>query len=162
MLISPAYAQAAGGGGGSGLEAFIPLILIFVIFYFLLIRPQQKKMKEHKAMLEAVRRGDKVVTGGGLLGTVTKVAEGDEVTIEIAEGIKVKARKSMLAAVESKSEPQKASSKDKSGDKDKGGDQDKGGDKDKADAKDDAANDDGDGDKKAGGLRGLLGGKKDA
>ena len=141
MLISPAYAQAAGGGaGGGGLEAFLPLILIFVIFYFLLIRPQQKKMKEHKSMLEAVRRGDKVVTGGGIIGTVTKVSEGDEVVVEIAEGIKVKVRKSTLSAVESKSEPQ-------AGDK-------------KADAKD-AANDSADeGEKKAGGLRGLLGGGK--
>lgn len=145
MLISPAYAQAAGGGaGGGGLEAFLPLILIFVIFYFLLIRPQQKKMKEHKAMLESVRRGDKVVTGGGIVGTVTKVNEGDEVMVEIAEGIKVKVRKSMLSAVETKSEPQ-------AGDK-------------KADAKDaanDSSGDAGDGgEKKAGGLRGLLGGGK--
>jgi preprotein translocase subunit YajC len=144
MLISPAYAQAAGGGAGGGLEAFLPLVLIFVIFYFLLIRPQQKKMKEHKSMLEAVRRGDKVVTGGGIVGTVTKVNEGDEVVVEIAEGIKVKVRKSMLSSVETKSEPQ-------AGDK-------------KADAKD-AANDSGGdagggGEKKVGGLRGLLGGGK--
>ena len=138
MLISPAYAQAAGGGGGGGLEAFLPLILIFVIFYFLLIRPQQKKMKEHKAMLEAVRRGDKVVTNGGIIGTVSKVNEGDEVVVEIAEGVKVKVRKSMLSSVENKSEPQA----------DKGKTVDKG----------DAANDEGE--KKAGGLRGLLGGGK--
>ncbi|PIW28440.1 MAG: preprotein translocase subunit YajC [Rhodospirillales bacterium CG15_BIG_FIL_POST_REV_8_21_14_020_66_15] len=138
MLISPAYAQAAGGGGGGGIEAFLPLILIFVIFYFLLIRPQQKKMKEHKAMLEAVRRGDKVVTGGGIMGTVTKVNEGDEVVVEIAEGIKVKVRKSMLSSVESKSEPQAPAGKG------------------------DAANDAGGNtvEKKAGGLRGLLGGGK--
>jgi preprotein translocase subunit YajC len=142
MLISPAYAQAAAGGGGGGIEAFLPLILIFVIFYFLLIRPQQKKMKEHKLMLEAVRRGDKVVTGGGIMGTVTKVGDGDEVTVEIAEGIKVKVRKSMLSTVESKSEPQAAKGGDKGGDKGEG----------------DAANDGGE--KKAGGLRGLLGGGK--
>lgn len=143
MLISPAYAQAAGGGVGGGIEAFLPLILIFVIFYFLLIRPQQKKMKEHKLMLEAVRRGDKVVTGGGIMGTVTKVNEGDEVIVEIAEGIKVKVRKSTLASVESKSEPQADSGKTV----DKG----------------DAANDEGAAKKKPGGLRGLLGGgKKDS
>jgi preprotein translocase subunit YajC len=142
MLISPAYAQAAGGGIGGGIEAFLPLILIFVIFYFLLIRPQQKKMKEHKAMLEAVRRGDKVITGGGIMGTVTKVNEGDEVIVEIAEGVKVKVRKSTLASVETKSEPQADSGKGA----DKG-----------------AANDEGDAKKKPGGLRGLLGGgKKDA
>lgn len=140
MLISPAYAQAAGGGGGGGIEAFLPLILIFVIFYFLLIRPQQKKMKEHKLMLEAVRRGDKVVTGGGIVGTVTKVNEGDEVVVEIAEGIKVKVRKSTLASVESKSEPQADSGKTA----DKG----------------DVANDEGGAKKKPGGLRGLLGGGK--
>lgn len=140
MLISPAYAQATGGGGGGGIEAFLPLILIFVIFYFLLIRPQQKKMKEHKLMLEAVRRGDKVVTGGGIMGTVTKVNEGDEVIVEIAEGIKVKVRKSTLASVESKSEPQADSGKTA----DKG----------------DAANDEGAAKKKPGGLRGLLGGGK--
>lgn len=146
MLISPAYAQAA-GGGGSGVEAFIPLILIFIIFYFLLIRPQQKKMKEHRGMIESVRRGDKVVTGGGIMGTVSKVMEGDEVIVEIADGVKVHIRKSTLAQVESKSEPQKADTKSKGDDK-----------ADKADK--DAANDDG-GKKKAGGLRGLLGGKKE-
>ena len=73
MFVSPAYAQAAASGGGSGFEAFLPLILIFGVFYVLLIRPQQKKMKEHKVTLSAIRRGAKVVTGGGLVGTGTKV-----------------------------------------------------------------------------------------
>ena len=77
MLITPAYAQAAGGAGaGSAFSAFIPIILIFVVFYFLLIRPQQKRMKDHKAMLNAIRRGDRVVTNGGIIGTVTKVFDG--------------------------------------------------------------------------------------
>ena len=78
MFISPAYAQAAAEGGGSGLVTLLPLVLIFVVFYFLLIRPQQKKMKQHKAMVGAVRRGDKVVTAGGLFATVTKIVDENE------------------------------------------------------------------------------------
>jgi len=105
MFISPAYAQAAGGAGGGGIEAFLPLILIFAVFYFLLIRPQQKKMKEHKAMLGAVRRGDKVVTGGGIKGTVTKVNDDEEVTVEIAPDVKVKVQRSLLSTVLSKTQP---------------------------------------------------------
>ena len=90
MLISPAYAQAAGGIGGGGLQAMLPLVLIFVVFYFLLIRPQQKKMKNHRAMLGQVKRGDRVLTGGGIIGTITKVKdESDEVTVEIADGVRV-------------------------------------------------------------------------
>ncbi len=117
-FISPAYAQAAGGAGGaSGLEAMFPLILIFVVFYFLLIRPQQKKAKEHKAMLEAVRRGDKVVTGGGIIGTVTKVSDDQEITVEIADGVKVRVQRGLLAAVLSKTEPVKEDKKDKKDDK---------------------------------------------
>jgi preprotein translocase subunit YajC len=113
-FISPAYAQAAGGAGGAGgLEAMLPLILIFVVFYFLLIRPQQKKAKDHKAMLEAVRRGDKVVTGGGIIGTVTKVIDEQEITVEIADGIKVHVQRGLLAAVLAKTEPVKGVKKDK-------------------------------------------------
>ena len=105
MLISPAYAQAAGGAGGSGLEAMLPLVLIFVVFYFLLIRPQQKKMKQHKATLAAIRRGDKVVTGGGILGPVTKISENDpEVQVEIAPDVKVKVQRDLIAAVVSKTD----------------------------------------------------------
>jgi preprotein translocase subunit YajC len=104
-FISPAYAQAAGSAGGSGLEAMFPLLLIFVVFYFLLIRPQQKKAKEHKAMLEAVRRGDKVVTGGGIIGTVNKVIDESEISVEIADGVKVRVQRGLLAAVLSKTEP---------------------------------------------------------
>ena len=150
MLITPAYAQTAGAAApGGGLEAFLPLILIFVIFYFLLIRPQQKKMKEHKSMLEGLRRGDKVVTGGGILATVTKVGENEDVTVEIAEGVKIQVLKGSIQSVESRGAPQKAADgKAKPGEA----------------AKDGAANDDG---TKKGGLgatlRGLLGGgKKDS
>lgn len=88
MFITPAYAQA--GGGGDAFASFLPIILIFVVFYFLLIRPQQRKMKQHRAMLAQVKRGDRVLTGGGIIGTVTKVKEEtEEVTVEIADGIKV-------------------------------------------------------------------------
>ncbi len=111
MFVTPAYAQAAGGNGGSGIEAFLPLILIFVVFYFLLIRPQQKKMKEHKATLAAIRRGDKVVTGGGIIGTVTKVIDDIEVTVEIADGVKVKVQRGLISTVLSKTEPVKEDKK---------------------------------------------------
>jgi preprotein translocase subunit YajC len=104
MFVTPAYAQAEGGGAG-GLEAFLPLILIFVVFYFLLIRPQQKKMKDHKAMLAAIRRGDKVVTGGGIVGTVTKVVDDHEVVVEIADEIKVRVQRALISSVLSKTEP---------------------------------------------------------
>jgi preprotein translocase subunit YajC len=105
MFISPAYAQAAGGSGLGGIEAFLPLILIFVVFYFLLIRPQQKKMKDHKALLGSIRRGDKVVTGGGIMGTVAKVIDDDEITIEISDGVKVRVQRSLVSTVISKTEP---------------------------------------------------------
>jgi preprotein translocase subunit YajC len=74
---------------GSGIGQFIPLILIFVIFYFFLIRPQQKKVKEHKSMVEALKRGDKVITSGGITGTVERIIDNDKVEVEIAENVKV-------------------------------------------------------------------------
>ena len=74
---------------GSGIGQFIPLILIFVIFYFFLIRPQQKKVKEHRAMVEGLKRGDKVITSGGITGTVERVVDNDKVEVEIAENVKV-------------------------------------------------------------------------
>jgi preprotein translocase subunit YajC len=90
MFISPAYAQAAAGGGTETLMQFLPLVLIFVVFYFLLIRPQQKRQKEHKALLGALKRGDRVVTAGGILGKVTIVKDGvDEVEVEIAPNVRV-------------------------------------------------------------------------
>jgi len=118
MLISTAYAQAAGGtaGGGFDFVQLAPLVLIFVVFYFLLIRPQQKKAKDHRAMLSALRRGDRVVTGGGIIGTVSKVQGDDEVVIEVAEGVRVRVVRSTVQSVLTRSEP--AGDKDKS-DKDK-------------------------------------------
>src|SRR3546814_15815467 len=88
MLISPAYAQAAGGGGGDPFMTFLPIILIFVVFYFLLIRPQQKKAKQHREMVSALRRGDKVVTAGGMIGTVTKIISDTEAQGERAAGVR--------------------------------------------------------------------------
>lgn len=106
MLITPAYAQAAGGGGAAGFMQFLPLILIFVIMYFLLIRPQQKKMKEHKAMVEALRRGDQVITQGGIIGKISRVKDGEnELEVEIADGVKVRVIRSTIATVLSKTEP---------------------------------------------------------
>ncbi len=79
---------------GSGIGQFIPLILIFVIFYFFLIRPQQKKVKEHKVMVEGLKRGDKVITSGGITGTVERIIDNDKVEVEIAENVKVEIVKS--------------------------------------------------------------------
>ncbi|MBZ0127737.1 MAG: preprotein translocase subunit YajC [Rhodobacteraceae bacterium] len=106
MFVSPAYAQTA-GGGMAGIGQFLPLILIFAIMYFLLIRPQQKKAKEHKKMVEALRRGDTVVTQGGLIGKVSKVKEDNEVEVEIATGVKVRVVQSTIAAVLTRTEPVK-------------------------------------------------------
>lgn len=103
MFVTPAYAQDAGAAGG--LISIIPFILIFVIMYFLLIRPQQKKMKEHQNMVAALRRGDQVVTQGGMIGKITKVKEDGEVEVEIAEGVKVRVLKATIANVISKTEP---------------------------------------------------------
>jgi preprotein translocase subunit YajC len=121
-LISKAYAEtaapaassaaapaaAAGGAPPSTMEGalkqFAPLVLIFAVFYFMLIRPQQKRYEQHKKMVEGLRRGDRVVTGGGFIGTVVKV-EGDEAVVEIAEGVKVSVVKSTITQVNAKTEP---------------------------------------------------------
>ena len=108
MFVTPAYAQAGGGGGDVFTSLVIPMVLIFGIMYFLLIRPQQKKMKEHQAMIESVRRGDSVITAGGLVGKVTKVKDdAGEIEIEIASGVNVRVVRSTLSAVKSKTEPAK-------------------------------------------------------
>ena len=86
---------------------FIPLLLIFGIMYFLLIRPQQKKMKDHQAMVTGLRRGDKVVTAGGVFGKVVKVHDEGEIEVEIADGVKVRMVQSTIAQVVSKTEPAK-------------------------------------------------------
>ena len=100
MWISPAYAQDAAGGTGAVIMQLLPLILIFAVFYFLLIRPQQKKMKEHRAMLGALKRNDKVVTGGGIVGTITKVREdSDEIEVELAPNVRVTVLRGTISSV---------------------------------------------------------------
>jgi preprotein translocase subunit YajC len=118
MFVSPAWAQGAGGGGLDGLGGLLPLVLIFVVFYFLLIRPQQKKAKEHREVLANLRRGDRIVTNGGLLGTITRVPNDSELIVEIAEGVKVRVLRGMVAESLSKSDPAPAKSKDKGKDQD--------------------------------------------
>ena len=109
MLISAAYAQGAGITGlfdnQSALIQFLPLVLIFVVFYFLLIRPQQRKAKDHKTMLDALRRGDRVVTGGGIIGTVARVENPEEVTVDIADGVRVRVLRSTISSVLAKPDP---------------------------------------------------------
>lgn len=106
MFATPAFAQAAGAAGaGSAFASFVPLVLIFAIMYFLLIRPQQKKVKEHRSMVEALRRGDQVVTAGGIVGKVIKVGEDGMVEVEIAEGVKVKIVRQTITQVMNKTEP---------------------------------------------------------
>jgi preprotein translocase subunit YajC len=109
MLISAAYAQGTGISGifdnQSALIQFLPLVLIFVVFYFLLIRPQQRKAKDHKAMLDALRRGDRVVTGGGIIGTVARVENPEEVTVDIADGVRVRVLRSTISSVLAKPDP---------------------------------------------------------
>ena len=93
---------------GSGIGQFIPLILIFVVFYFFLIRPQQKKVKEHKLMVENLKRGDKVVTSGGIVGTIERIIDNDKVEVEISENVKVEVIKSTgIQALVGNTEPKK-------------------------------------------------------
>ena len=106
MFISPAYAQSVSDGAGI-LQTMIPFVLIFAIMWLLLIRPQQKKMKEHRNMVENLRRGDQVVTAGGIVGKVAKVKEDGEIEVEIAEGVKVRILRQTIATVVSKTEPAK-------------------------------------------------------
>jgi len=108
-LISTAYAQGTGLSGmfdnQGALLQFLPLVLIFVVFYLLLIRPQQKKAKEHRTTLDALRRGDRVVTGGGIIGTVVRVDSPEEVSVDIADGVRVRVVRSTITSVLAKPEP---------------------------------------------------------
>ncbi|MCS6891079.1 MAG: preprotein translocase subunit YajC [Rhodovarius sp.] len=100
MLISPAFAQDAAGGAGGIVMQLLPLILIFLVFYFLLIRPQQKKMKEHRQMLSELKRGDRIITGGGIVAEIKKVTEGsDEIEAEIAPNVRVTVVRGTIASV---------------------------------------------------------------
>src|SRR5438445_13438914 len=105
MLISTAYAQGTGFLDSQALVQFLPLVLIFVVFYFLLIRPQQRKAKDQRTMLDALRRGDRVVTGGGIIGTVARVDNPEEATVDIADGVRVRVLRSTITSVLSKPDP---------------------------------------------------------
>jgi preprotein translocase subunit YajC len=106
MFISTAWAQGAGGAGGGGLmQTVIMMALIFGVFYFLMIRPQQKKVKAHREMISALSRGDKIVTAGGVFGKVTKVVNDAEVVVEIADGVRVRAVRGTITEVVSKTQP---------------------------------------------------------
>lgn len=102
-FFPPAYAQGAGGGDPVGF--LVPMVLMIVVFYFLLIRPQQKRAKEHRQMIGNLRRGDRVVTAGGIVGKVSRAPEDAEVEVEIAEGVKVKVVRDTISQVVTKSAP---------------------------------------------------------
>jgi preprotein translocase subunit YajC len=107
MFVTPAYAQASPFGGDSILVQLLPFILIFVIMYFLILRPQQKRAKEHQELVKNLRRGDTVITSGGLMGKVTKVVDDDQIEVEIADGVRVRQVRSMVSGVRAKGEPVK-------------------------------------------------------
>jgi preprotein translocase subunit YajC len=108
MFITPAFAQGLPfglGGDGSAIVQFMPLIFIIVIMYFLILRPQQKRQKDHQNMVKALRRGDTVVTNGGLVAKVTKVVDDEQIEVEISDGVRVRQMRSMVSEVRAKSEP---------------------------------------------------------
>jgi len=106
MLITPAYAQAAAGGDtNSMLMSLLPFVMIFVIMYFLILRPQQRKAKEHTNLVKNIRRGDTVVTNGGLVGKVTKVVDDEQIEMEVSDGVRIRQMRQMIAGVRSKGEP---------------------------------------------------------
>jgi preprotein translocase subunit YajC len=109
MFSTPAFAQGFpfGGGDASLVTQLLPFVLIFVIMYFLILRPQQKRVKAHAEMVKNVRRGDTVVTSGGLVGKVTKVIDDDQIEIELAEGVRVRQVRAMVSDVRAKGEPVK-------------------------------------------------------
>jgi preprotein translocase subunit YajC len=107
MFITPAYAQAAPAGGSDMLVSLLPFIAIFVIMYFLILRPQQKRVKTHSEMVKNLRRGDTVITNGGVIGKISKVIDDHEVEIEIADGVKIRQVRQMVTEVRAKGEPLK-------------------------------------------------------
>lgn len=114
MFISTAYAQAAGGGGGGDLLGMLlPLVMIMGVFWFLLIRPQQKRMKEHQALISNVRRGDTIVTSGGIVGKVAKVVDDTEIDVDVAENVRMRFQKAAITEVRTKGEPAKEPAKKK-------------------------------------------------
>ena len=103
MFATPAFAQATGSGGfGSTLGSLVPLLLIFIIMYFIIIRPQQKKAKEHNLMVNALKRGDQILTQGGIIGKVSKIKDDSEIEVEIAANTKVRVMRSTVVNVVNK------------------------------------------------------------
>lgn len=111
MFISPAYAQTAGGGAADVLPQLMLMGAVFVVFYFLLIRPQQKKVKEHKAMIDALKRGDRVVTTGGLIGTIQRIVSDREAVLDVGDGVRVRIMRAMISEIMAKTEPLAADDK---------------------------------------------------
>src|SRR5262245_35633373 len=109
MFVTPAFAQASPffGGGGDLWPTLLPFVLICAIMYFLILRPQQKRAKEHQELIKNLRRGDTVITSGGLVGKVTKVVDDDQIEVEIADGVRVRQVRSMVSGVRAKGEPVK-------------------------------------------------------
>ena len=107
MFISPAYAQTPSILGGDGMSFLVPMVLVFVIMYFLILRPQQKRVKQHAEMVKNVRKGDTVITSGGLVGKVTKVVDDDQIEVELTEGVRVRQMRSMVTDGRAKGEPVK-------------------------------------------------------
>ena len=107
MFITPAFAQSAPAGGSDMLLQMAPFALIFVIMYFLILRPQQKRVKDHQALVAQLRRGDTVVTSGGLVGKITKVVDDNEIEVQIAEGVRIRQLRQMITEVRAKGEPAK-------------------------------------------------------
>jgi preprotein translocase subunit YajC len=105
MLNTPVYAQL--GGGNDMLVSLLPFILIFVIMYFLILRPQQKRVKQHQEMVKSLRRGDTVITSGGLIGKITKVVDDNEIEVQVADDVRIRQMRSMIAEVRAKGEPAK-------------------------------------------------------
>ena len=110
LFISPANAQATVGFGGFDYMSLLPIVLIFAVFYYFLIRPQQKKAQQHKELLSSLRRGDRIITNGGLMGVIHKVVSDQELQVEIAEGIRVRVARAMIADRLSRTEPAPESS----------------------------------------------------
>ena len=115
MFITPAFAQGASGGSVDMVTSLLPFVAIFVIMYFLILRPQQKRVKQHQELVKNVRRGDTVVTSGGLIAKVTKVVDDDTIEIEVGEGVRVRQMRSMISDVRAKGEPVKDDAPAKSG-----------------------------------------------
>lgn len=105
MFVSQAFAQGAGGTGGDLFAMIVPLILIMAVFWFLLIRPQQKKAKEHQELIQSIRRGDVVATAGGMIGKVARVVDDNEVLLEVADNVRMRFQKQAISEVRAKGEP---------------------------------------------------------